>query len=201
MLHSSGRLSSMFLYGSVHHLRTRAGDHSLKPDVVALLQYPAGGIACVLWGVREQQGVDPSGRRYRHVCDCHLVTLAVAHPGTSSCGLSVSSIQQVQVAPGPPSAAWLSPGDLNLWLLSEPPLECTGAAQPAAGAAAPTAAAAAGSAGIGAGSSSSGPVPIDDEDEGDDIDPRTLEQAAARLAAYTSDTPVGETCLWPFGTS
>lgn len=65
------------------------------------------------------------------------------------------------------------------------------ALQPPSGGASEDEAAAQRAAAEAAGSSGAGPMAGDGDDE-DDISPRTLQAAVARLAAFTSDEPVGE---------
>ncbi|KAL4420811.1 hypothetical protein ABPG75_010467 [Micractinium tetrahymenae] len=135
-------------------------------------QQQAGGplqLCCILWAGRPRSERQPSR------CEVYAVHLAAA-PATPEPALQVLGVQLLKVSDLPPHGVLVNPATGGVLLALQPSAASAEEEAAAQRAAAPSAAAAA-----------SG----NDDMEGDDVSPRSLAAAVARLAAYTSEEPVG----------
>lgn len=131
-------------------------------------------ICCILWTPRPRSDGQPSR------CEVHAVQLAaqLAPP----LRLHVEAVQLLRVSDLPPHGVLVSPAACSVLLALQPSsasLEEEATAQRAAAAAA----------------AASGARQQEQEGGGEDaeaVSPRTLQAAVSRLAAYTSEEPVGE---------
>ncbi|GAB4820252.1 hypothetical protein N2152v2_007298 [Parachlorella kessleri] len=166
------------LSAAVHPLRPQAPLQGVRPFVLeAAVQVPdSGHIHCVLWAVRPRSDTQPSR------CEVFAVTLALAAPAGAAQAQGSSEVPELQVldvkllrrSPMSPHGVLANPATGALLLALDPTGDGAEEATPVAarGAAAQPHA-----------------EPVDDS--GDPVSPRTLQAAAARLAQYTSEEPVG----------
>ncbi|KAK9814392.1 hypothetical protein WJX72_005099 [[Myrmecia] bisecta] len=133
----------------------------------AAYQVSPGVIRCIMWAVRGKQGPHPAR------AEVFLVTLqqTAGNNNQSGAGLSVLASHMVKASPLPPHGALVSPAADGFVLVLHPGQERESAAvllpPPAPRA--------------GGGS---------DGEAEEAVSPRTLQQAAARLAQYTSEQPM-----------
>jgi hypothetical protein len=128
-------------------------------------------ICCILWAPR------PRSQRQASRCEVYAVRLAACLAPSGPPALQVAAVQPLRVSDMPPHGVLVNPATGGVLLALQP--TAAGVEEEAADQRAAAAVAAERPAGRGSASSD------------DDVSPRTLQAAVARLAAFTSEEPVG----------